>query len=79
MSGYNMPPGVTESMIPGYYEREEDVAFQCGNEECEDTWTECVSVDPSSGGHDVEAECPSCGETANVAWEPEFIEPYDDY
>lgn len=75
-----MPDGVTESMIPGYNDIETDVEFQCGNEDCGNEWTEPdVTVDPTSGGHDVEATCPVCGTLTTINWEPEMPEPYDDY
>lgn len=79
MGGYNMPDGVSERDIPGYYERDEDVDFECANEECEETWEDCVSVDPSSGGHDVESTCPKCGTETTTSWKPQYVEPYDDY
>jgi hypothetical protein len=68
MGSWNMPDGVTESMIPGYNDVEMDIEFDC---ECGNEWTEPdMMVDPSSGGHEVEATCPECGAVVKFNWEP---------
>lgn len=78
-SGYNMPPGCYESDIPGYNDIEMDVEFQCDNEDCGNEWTEAdVAVDPTSGGHDVEAVCPECETLVKFEWEP-CVPDRDDY
>lgn len=79
MGSWNMPPGVTESMIPGYNEYETDVKFECDNEDCYYEWEQPdVTVDPSiSGGHEVEANCPECKTLVKRNWEP--YDPRDDY
>lgn len=75
MAGYNLPDGVTESMIPGYNDIEEDIDFEC---ECGNEWTEPdITVDPTSGGHEVEATCPECNTLVKRNWEP--YDPRDDY
>lgn len=78
MTGYNMPDGVTESMIPGYNDIEIDIEFQCDNEDCGNEWTESdMTVDPTCGGHEVEAVCPECETLVKFNWEPH--DPRDDY
>lgn len=78
-TGWNMPDGVTESMIPGYNDIETDVEFQCDNEDCGNEWTEAdVTVDPTSGGHEVEAVCSECETLVKFQWEP-YVPDRDDY
>jgi hypothetical protein len=78
-TGWNMPDGVTESMIPGYNDIEMDVEFHCDNEECYHEWTEPdMTVDPTCGGHEVEATCPECKTLVKFEWEP-YVPDRDDY
>ncbi len=59
MTGWNLPPGCSESDLPGWHDVEEDIEFEC---ELGHIWIETdVTVD-DRGGHDVEAKCPECGE-----------------
>jgi hypothetical protein len=75
-TGWNMPDGVTESMIPGYNDVEMDIEFQCDNEDCGNEWTESdMTVDPTCGGHEVEAVCPECEKLVKFDWEP-YIPDY---
>jgi hypothetical protein len=77
MGSWNMPDGVTESMIPGYNDIEMDIEFQCNNGECFHEWTESdMTVDPTSGGHEVEAVCPECNLLVKFDWEP-YIPDYE--
>lgn len=75
-TGWNMPDGCTESMIPGYNDIEIDIEFQCNNEDCGNEWTESdMTVDPTCGGHEVEAVCPECETLVKFDWEP-YIPDY---
>lgn len=71
----NLPPGCKLSDIPGWNDIEMDINFDC---ECGNEWTEKdMTVDPSSGGHEVEAVCPECNTLVKFDWEP--YDPRDDY
>jgi hypothetical protein len=68
-SGFNMPDGVYESDIPGYNDIEANVSFYCdGTDNCGEWVEEDMTVD-SRGGHDVEANCPVCGELVSYFYE----------
>ena len=76
-TGYNMPDGVTENMIPGYNDIEVSIDFSCEMTDDCGEWTEPdVTVD-CHGGHDVEATCPVCGELITKFYDGDF-DDYDD-
>jgi len=75
----NLPPGCKLSDIPGWNDVEMDIEFHCDNEECYHEWTEPdMTVDPSSGGHEVEAVCPECKTLVKFDWEP-YVPDRDDW
>jgi hypothetical protein len=60
-TGYNMPDGVTESMIPGYNDIEVSLKFECETDDCLLEWEEDdCTVDPRVECR-VDAVCPNCG------------------
>lgn len=75
----NLPPGCKLSDIPGWNDIEMDIEFQCDNEDCYHEWTEPdMTVDPTSGGHEVEATCPECKTLVKFEWEP-YVPDRDDW
>lgn len=77
-----MPDGVYERDIPGYNDIEVDILFMCEGTDLCGEWEEAgVTVD-SSGGHDVEAVCPTCGELVTQEYsapEIDYDPPEPDY
>jgi predicted RNA-binding Zn-ribbon protein involved in translation (DUF1610 family) len=75
MGGWNLPPGVRHSDLPGWHDKEVMHLFECPN--CGEVELE-VMIDGSVGEQDVESDCIECGATLTSTWDPG--EPdYDDY
>jgi len=67
MSNFNLPPGCSQSDLPGWHEIERDIDFNCGM--CKHEWTEHDLTVDARGDHDVEADCPKC-KAKNTSYYP---------
>lgn len=78
MSGWNLPPGVSDYDLPGYCEIEVTISVHCDT--CgQDGDLEDITVD-SRGGSEWEAECPNpeCSAILKGMYEPDDDYDYDD-
>jgi hypothetical protein len=69
----NLPPGVTNSMLPGWHDTEVDIDFYCDH--CEEEWTEYDYTVDGRGDSFVESVCPKCKKAESYTWNP----PQPDY
>lgn len=75
----NLPPGCSNSDLPGWHDIERDFTFEC--EPCENEWTEVDYTVDSRGGSEVQSNCPLCGVLYTIEDDPEQDDypSYEDY
>lgn len=72
----NYPDGVTESMIPGYYDWEQEVKVKCKH--CNYEGDAELTFTPGYGRYadaDGTGECPACGEEITATLEAYLPDP----